>query len=441
MGKKILLVSVGLVMLFVNNVVAQEDIEKLYMRKAVKNYVAKNYDKAISNLDQVLVANPKNTKAKKLLSKCHANKGIHFLEQQNMLGAEQSFESALKHDPTNQMAVTGKNEIAKFKQKYPAGVPQQAAANQGTQPQGQAQGAQTNVPQVIVNSPAANVDTNQTKIISALVNNLNKQQKLFGDQIRASNSALERTEDTKEKYLDALVNSSEKSNSLMRNFFVIGGAITLGIFFVFFLVFFVIFRSVSKASDLRTVEANETLKLLLQSPQAAAGGDNEPLMITGPQQAQDNDKDKMDSLNTEDPVQRANAVEAVAAEIIDSKESSRMEKIKKLEELLNDENNRVRANAAKAIYEIDKEMSLKTLKDMLDNSSKRMRASAVWALGEIASEEALGCVLEIKDEDDEIVKYNIKVALGKIKSHKRFELTEEHKQKIESALEAFKDLV
>ena len=52
-----------------------------------------------------------------------------------------------------------------------------------------------------------------------------------------------------------------------------------------------------------------------------------------------------------------------------------------------------RANAAKAIYEVDNEASIATLDGMLKDQSKRMRASAIWALGEICSEDALGIKL------------------------------------------------
>ncbi len=461
MIKNVTLVFVGILALFLHSSFAQEDIEKIYLRKAVKAFVGKEYDNAIRNLKQTLVANPENGKAKKLMAKCFSNKGTIFLERGNIIAAERAFKLAQKFNPSNKTARAGLEQVqqAKANPQLLAAQQQPVQQQQATQPVSQTtpssqqqvsgiQGVPTmqypQSPQVIVNaSSQGGADSNQTKIISALVNNFNEQQKLFGEQMKTSNSAMQRTEDSKDKYLDALVLTTEKNNTMMRNFLLIGGAITFGIFIVFFTIFFFIFRSVSKASDLRTVQANETLQLLLANPSMSNRAQGAPLMLTGPQGAYDGEVNQVniDSLDTEDPVQRANAVEAVAAEIIDVKESSRFEKIKKLEELLNDENNRVRANAAKAIYEIDKDMALNTLQDMLDNPSKRMRASAVWALGEISSEEALNHILRIEDEDDEIVKYNIKVALGKIKSVQRFPFTTEHSKKIETALEAYKDMV
>jgi len=205
-------------------------------------------------------------------------------------------------------------------------------------------------------------------------------------------------------------------------------------------------HTISRSSELRTVESNETIKALLTGPE---GGDGkERLMLTSQVENSGSSVSEntanvtqVESLDDSDPKKRADAVEVIESEIGNVKEESRLEKIQKLEELLKDENNRVRANAAKAIYEVDNKASIDTLKDMLENPSKRMRASAVWALGEIATEDAYELLCNIEDESDELVTYNIKTALDKIKKLEKFKMSEEQQKKTKELLEKYKELV
>ena len=174
--------------------------------------------------------------------------------------------------------------------------------------------------------------------------------------------------------------------------------------------------------------------------------------MTGP--SQDNQSNKQEiqqaqivkddvgaALSDNDPLKRAFAIEAVEREIIKSKETVQPEKIRKIMKSLNDENNRVRANAAKAIYSIDNEASLSTLGSMLRNSSKRMRASSIWALGEIGSEKALDLILSIPGETDEMIAYNIKMALEKIKNAAKFDLSGQHAERIDAEINKYKEMV
>jgi hypothetical protein len=276
-----------------------------------------------------------------------------------------------------------------------------------------------------------------------------------------SKEALNHYEDSKEKYLNTLVKATNKNNEMMRKVLYIGGAVGLGVLIIIFIVFAFIFKSVTKSSDLRTVQANEAVMTLLTMQNTNKNGE-EQLMLTGPSDSTDptamhqvnqsetsdtknksrtagpDDMNKVnkdeDNINKKDPIQQANAVDAITTDIVDVEDDKRSEKIKKLEELLRDDNNRVRANAAKVMYDIDNKLSLKTFKEMLENPSKRMRASAVWALGEISSEEALNLILTIKDEDDEIVRYNIINALGKVKSLQKFQISETQLTQIDDIL-------
>ncbi len=445
MNNKFQLILYLIVGVFINPSHSQEDLEKLYLRKAVKSFVAKNYDLAIDNLEQVLVVSPDNAKAKKLLSKCYVHGGEKSLKENNLAEAEEFFNAALVNDPSNPKVEKGLRAVAKLmlkqQEKRQTAVSQNySRTNIPSNPVPQANIAQP--AQVVVTAPSnTQSDSLQAQVIGKLFKSIDNQQELIKKQIESSKNTQKDVDDSKDKYIEALVQSSEKNSELMRNVLVIGGSVAGGIFFVVLIVFTFLFKSVLKRQEPKAAVAEQPL--LLTGPGQSTAQQDPRLLLTSGEQ----DKDKtstdssIDSLNTKDPVKRADAVEAVAAEVIEKVEKEEDEKITKLKELLKDENNRVRANAAKAIYKIDKTLSINTIKDMLKNESKRMRSSAIWVLGEVSSQETLDIILNIEDEDDEILKYNIKVALTKIISNKELIVDEKQKEVIDSIFEKYKELV
>jgi hypothetical protein len=450
---------------------AQEDIESMYMRKAVKDFVARDYDATIGDLEQALTANAQNEKARKLLAKTYARKGEQALAQNNNADAMTFFSSSLEYDAANADAQKG---LSIVKQRQAA--QQQAAAARAAE-LAQSRAAEQGAPTIIQTAPAEPTfkDSAQAKAFESLISVMNQNQKIIAQQIEQSNSLVNKSDNNKDKYLDALMMATKQSNDRMLRYILIGGGVAVLFLIIFVAVFFIFFYSVNKSSELRTIQAAQNYAALLAAPGAGANG-AQPLLLTGPQgstpdqqapqvvggqeqpvvmtagqpqgepvsavNAAIDEKTEADieQLNNDDPIKRAQAVEAVEAEIIESKESVRIEKIKKLGELLKDENNRVRANAAKAIYEIDKEASLTTLNDMLRDSSKRMRASAIWALGEIGSEDAMELLLRIENESDEMITYNIKMALEKIRNAKRFPLSSSQLERIDAEVQKYKEM-
>lgn len=101
------------------------------------------------------------------------------------------------------------------------------------------------------------------------------------------------------------------------------------------------------------------------------------------------------------PYIRARGVEVLGEELMIEKDSSIVEKL--LVPFLSDKNNRVRGNAAKALYSHNKELALKCLKEMSQNKDQWMRASAAWALGEIGGQEATKILLTLLEDAD----YNV----------------------------------
>ena len=445
--------------------IAQSDVEELYLRKAVKEFVAKNYETAIENLEQVLIANRQNVKAKKLMAKCFVNKANQLGASGQIVLATQAYQKALEYDPQNPDAVSGVHSITSLAPEQPstprqAGPPQQQVQQPVQQYQPQAVAPvqyQPATPQQAVAPPQQNqqleqavisaalqggrADSAQLRIVSKLLDNFKQQQDMMAQQMATSNKMMMNTQTSKDEYLKMMLTSSEQKSDMLKQFFLIAGLVILGIVVLVFLLLVFVFHRFSKSTELRTIQATDAITALLAAPQATQQA---PLLLTtgslgaGPGAAPGGTI-SVDILNAVDPIQRANAVEVVAAEIIEPEKNSRVEKIKKLEELLHDENNRVRANAAKALYEIDKEASLKTLRDMVRCDSKRMIASAIWALGEISSEDALQVILSVDPKDDEIIKFNKKSALEKVKSLKRFSISKEQQDLIEEHLKLCSD--
>ncbi len=101
------------------------------------------------------------------------------------------------------------------------------------------------------------------------------------------------------------------------------------------------------------------------------------------------------------PYIRARGVEVLGEELKIEKDNTIVEKL--LVPFLKDKNNRVRGNAAKALYPHNKEISLNTLKEMSQSKDPWMRASAAWALGEIGGQEATKVLLTLLEDPD----YNV----------------------------------
>jgi len=454
------LMSTGILCFFMAlSPAAQEEIENLYLRKAVKDYVAREYDNTIGDLEQVLAANPKNERARKLLAKVYVLKGQQAAAQNNLTDAIASYGKAGEYDAANLEAQKG---LLDLKQRQVAAkqatveAQQQSAANpsqgQAAAPAQQQPYVFQQAPPTIIQTPQAGTDTVSARVIQNLLSSFNENQKVIAHQIDQTNSMVNHNDSSKDKYLEAIMGASRQNDDKLLRYIVIGGGIAAVFLIIFVAAFFLFIHSVNKNADLRTVQATQTFAALLAGPAAAqAGGSN--LLLTAPSQENQNstqeaqqapqeseDKDIL-QLSDPDPLKRADAVEAVEREYVKSKDKVGPEKIKKMAELLNDENNRVRANAAKAMYHIDKEASLSTLDGILKNSSKRMRASGIWAMGEIGSQEVLDLLLTIPNEADEMIAYNVKTALEKIKNGNRFPITSERMERIEAELQKYKEMV
>ncbi len=408
---------------------SQENLADMYLRKAVKEFVARQYDAAINDLDQALVVDPANAKAKKLLSKCWERKGSLLLTGGETEAAGRSFRMALETDPSNEDAGKGMQRVEAARSS-PTPVAQSRPADMAPSIPAAVAAPPSSAP-IVITSQMAGGDTQQAKVVAGLFANFQKQQELMAQQMAASNQLVQKTDEQKDLYLSAIVDAAEQKNRMMREFIVVGGVVVFAIILLVMVAFIFIFGKYSHAAELRTVQATEALQTLLAN-QPLQIKDQARLLLSGPDAPSQSNAPvpgsathpeaaaaregvtgvTLEELSSSDPSERAKAVEVFESELADGGASNPdfAPRIAKLRELLGDENNRVRANAAKAFYYVEPSASLKIFMEMLAGSSSRLRASALWALGEIGSLEAFELILSSENETDEIVRYNIRMA-------------------------------
>jgi len=127
---------------------------------------------------------------------------------------------------------------------------------------------------------------------------------------------------------------------------------------------------------------------------------------------------------------RARGVELIAEELRGSP-SEIIERI--LVPCLSDSDSRVRANAAKALYEYNPEVAMNTLRAMAQYSNKWMRLSAAWAFEKIGSPEAIENLLLLIHDTETSIRSRAIECLKR--SYIEGELPENLMQKLKGVLE------
>jgi HEAT repeat protein len=139
-------------------------------------------------------------------------------------------------------------------------------------------------------------------------------------------------------------------------------------------------------------------------------------------------------LNDTNPRVRAKGIEIIDAQMIGEKEDPDVAE-KVLEGFLEDKNNRVRANAARALYKYRPDMAFEMLEKMLKSDDKWMKVSAIWVLGELEGDrKAAQLLLDNIKESDFHFKRRLVKSLQKLAQSEKG-LPEEINKKIKKAME------
>ncbi|MCK4824854.1 HEAT repeat domain-containing protein, partial [bacterium] len=236
-----------------------------------------------------------------------------------------------------------------------------------------------------------------------------------------------------EKKDEIVVGAFKESQNLMKKTMIYGiagfvVAISVVIFFIYLILTYV-----SARREAILMQQQERILGMMQEQNVALASGQAKLMLGEPTTEGKDTITAREMMQDSNPHVRARGVEVIEAELV--KEMDPEVAVKLLMPFLQDSDNRVKANAAKALYSFDKPRALDTLKEMTENSDKWMRVSAAWAFGEIGTEDAIDPLLELTTDSEYHVKRRAIKSLDQIYQAKKDSLSEEVQQKITQALE------
>ena len=266
----------------------------------------------------------------------------------------------------------------------------------------------------------------------------NQQDKLIG-AITKPNELIRQILAKSDTERKELINMLDKKNDSMVETIksiVFYGAVGLivVIIIVVGLIYFVSVRSSLRREAIMMKQQEAILNVMMQQQVALSQGSSLLRLSDGMQSSGGFVTPRL-MLNDPNPRVKAKAIEIVDAQMISEKENPDVaEKI--LKEFLEDKNNRVRANAAKALFRYKPEMALETIKEMFKSNDKWMQISAAWVLGELeGSNEAAEILLDnIGALEESHYKQRVIKSLTKLNQSEN-SLPDETQKKIKKAIE------
>src|SRR3989339_759314 len=385
--------------LFYLNVFADQTSD-VYFHRGIQKYLKKNLDGAIVDVEKAISLGSTEKKVSAFLVKMLLERGVVLFKNKQYQDALEYFEKAKKYDPENkEIESVIENVSEKLK---PVASPVSAVTYE-----------RVVVQDTVTLDLLKSVQNQQDKLIGAIT----KPNELIRQILAKS--------DTERK---ELINMLDKKNDSMVETIksiVFYGAVGLivVIIIVVGLIYFVSVRS-SLRREAIMMKQQEALSqgsslLRLSDGMQSSGGFVTPRLM----------------LNDPNPRVKAKAIEIVDAQMISEKENPDVaEKI--LKEFLEDKNNRVRANAAKALFRYKPEMALETIKEMFKSNDKWMQISAAWVLGELeGSNEAAEILLDnIGALEESHYKQRVIKSLTKLNQSEN-SLPDETQKKIKKAIE------
>lgn len=236
-----------------------------------------------------------------------------------------------------------------------------------------------------------------------------------------------------EKKDEVVVGAFKESQNVMKRTMAYGiiGFVVAIMVVVFFI--YLILNYVSARREAMLMQQQEKILGIMQEQNVALASGQAKLMLGAPGTEGKETITTREMMQDSNPHVRARGVEVIEAELV--KEMDPEVAVKLLMPFLQDSDNRVKANAAKALYNFDKPRAIDTLKEMADSSDKWMRVSASWAFGEIGTDDAIDPLLELAKDSEYHVKRRAIKSLDQIYQDKKNSLSEDVKQKILRTLE------
>ncbi len=382
----------------VNTASAQTPQEKLGV--AVRKYLEGNFVGSVNDLEKILKIEPYNEKAKNLLVKSCLKLAQEPYEKKDYSRALPWLEKALRYDPENKevknMIAAARQPVKKQKPKQPARKKTTTTApiravrtKKAPAPTGVTLTDQQLAELISVTAVPQAPARNGTLVLFGIVIPLVAAGLIIWFLWRFGSSVVHTTALARNAMTEEAKRQSEKISSIAEQQKQLLNVIE---------------QQEEYHKQKKYVDEQLAKFIELWSEQVKTPEETTKLTI----------KDSKGGVRTITDISSKVRARAKSVELIDSmfKDSDIVRGL--LTPFLEDNNNRVRANACVAMHKHQPEMALNALRQMVTSEDKWMRLSAAWALGKIGAQEGVKLLEMLLDDSDEDVKNRARASLEKI---------------------------
>ncbi|MGM0569006.1 MAG: HEAT repeat domain-containing protein, partial [Elusimicrobiota bacterium] len=361
--KKSLCFSVA-ILLFIAVFSAAQDDKTDYFNQGIVNYIRGDLPEAVVNLEKAYNRDPSDERIKTFYLKTLVEMGTMFYEEGDYAEAKPYLERAHNLAPQDKQ-VEMMYKIATGPEKETTPI---APALEGFRKE-------------------------QEKVISGYL----QQEDIF-------NKIIEKLDTERQTLKEIMSDREEAIKKDIMGFVTLSAAVVLGLAVILVLLF-LWYRKKEGQKTEALLSHQESIIKKMQAIKDARPENSKSFKID------QSERGVITDINTSIR-QKAKRVEMLEDELLNEKDPSVAEKL--LDQYLNDSNNRIKANAAKALYPHNSRLALEILAEMLLSYDRWMRTSAVWVLGELATEDAAKLLLSLKNEDDPNVISQLKESIKRI---------------------------
>lgn len=387
--------------------------------QGVSHFMKGNLDDAAKCFEDVLKMEPANDKAKIMLTKTLTEKAKKHIEREETQQSIKYLNQARKLNPENKMV---KELVAKIeeadkeqKQKKIEELKMQKEMDKYSAP---------------VVQESAKIDN--SKVITGMMDSFQKQQTEMLKSIAPQNiieQILKTTEADKNERREFVEMLKKKDNQV---YTIIAIAVIPAILIIL-LVFYMMRMHAKNQKELIESREEKIIQLVSAMTEVQKMAIAGPGGTTGMQQmaienkvnhalpdnhnsAASNEKpltrqEVIAMLENNNSRVRAKGIEVIEASYI---EVDKDDKERLVSKHLDDPDNRVRANAVKAMFSINKDLSMEKLREMAESQDKWMRTSCAWVLGEIPNSECADILIYLSNDSEKKVLENVLKSLKKL---------------------------
>ncbi len=415
--------------------VQAEKVDEIFFDRGIQKYLKGDVDGFIVDLEKALEFNPDYKKAKTFLVKVLVEKGSQLYLEKQFEKALPLLEEANGFLPDNeelkQMYNLTKQEL------FPIPI-RKTTVIAGTV--GVSSSGGTQVVPVVKDMDKENLmitlfdafQRQQSKLIDAYVvpqqrlrEQIEKSSRERRELLFAQSEERKNLFEMLEKKDKTVVNTFKSQKKEMKYTFVfgvVGGVLAIGV--IIFVMYFIL-HSISARRESILMQHQEKMLALLGDERRKVDAfldSSSYNLLNGSEKENFDIRTMMEHPNSH---VRAKGVEVLEAQLIgDNQDSETAEQL--LAPFLDDNNNRVKANAIKALYRYNRERSVKMIEEMVLSEDKWSRMSGVWVMGEVEDLEGISLLLNVvSTEKEEKVKKRILRTLKKIKENKKGKIGEE----------------